>query len=89
MNIIPTEGYLLIEQIKPETETASGLSLVVAEKDAPQDGIVICVGEGEAPAKKGEHIIFKQWSGNDIKIDNKEYIFVKFEDVLAVYEANK
>ena len=36
------------------------------------------------PCKVGDTVIYKKWGGNDVKIEGKEYLFVKFEDVLAI-----
>lgn len=38
----------------------------------------------EAPVKVGDQVIYKKWGGNDLKIDDIEYQFLKFEDILAV-----
>lgn len=39
---------------------------------------------GEPPVKVGDKVIYKKWGGNDFKIDDTEYQFLKFEDILAV-----
>ena len=36
------------------------------------------------PCGAGDTVIYKKWGGNEVKIEGKEYLFVKFEDVLAV-----
>ncbi len=47
-----------------------------------------CCGDSssvtEAPVKVGDQVIYKKWGGNEVKIDDVEYQFLKFEDVLAV-----
>ena len=94
INLKPTAGYLLIEPLEKEVKTASGIYLPETAGEKPQKGKVIAVGsktyvdchEVESPAKKGETVLYKKWGGNEIKIENKEYIIVKFEDVLAVQE---
>ena len=93
-NIKPTAGYLLIEPLEKEVKTASGIYLPETAGEKPQKGKVIAVGtktfvdchEVESPAKKGETVLYKKWGGNEVKIDNKEYIFIKFDDVLAIEE---
>ena len=37
-----------------------------------------------SPVKVGDVVIYKKWGGNEVKIDGKEYLFVKFEDIMAV-----
>lgn len=84
----PTAGYILIEPLEAETKTAAGLYLPDTASEKPQKGQVLAVGEDlkdqKSPCKKGEIVIYKKWGGNDVKIDGKEYLFVKFEDILAI-----
>lgn len=95
LNIQPAPGYLLLEPEEAETTTASGIVLPDTAGEKPQSGKVIAVGPDEvlsggrkrvSPAKVGARVIYKKWGGNEIKIDGKEYLFVKFEDVLGVYK---
>jgi chaperonin GroES len=96
LKIKPTAGYVLIEPVKAERETPSGIVLPESHEEKPQKGKVLAVGPSEicdcgkgkrdAPCKVGEFVIYKKWAGNEIKIEDKEYLFVKFEDILAVEE---
>lgn len=92
----PTAGYILIEPQEIETKTASGLYLPEnATQEKPQKGKVLANGgsiyqdsrEIVSPAKIGDTVIYKKWGANEVKEDNKEYLFVKFEDILAVVTA--
>jgi chaperonin GroES len=91
--IKPTPGYVLVEPQEAQKQTSSGLYLPdSASGDKPQQGTVLSVGgpvfvsgkEITSPAKPQNKVIYKKWGGNEVKIDNKEYLFVKFEDLLAV-----
>jgi len=96
LNLKPTAGHLLIEPLEKEVKTVSGIYLPDNAGEKPQKGKVIAVGgsicsdckgsccEVESPAKLNEIVLYKKWGGNDVKIEGKEYMFVKFEDVLAV-----
>jgi chaperonin GroES len=42
------------------------------------------VKEVKSPVKKGDQVIYKKWGGNDVKIGDVEYQFLKFEDILAI-----
>lgn len=94
INLKPTPGYLLIEPLEKEVKTASGIYLPDNAGEKPQMGKVIATGnsiyaEGHeviSPAKIGETVMYKKWGGNEVKIDNKDFTFVKFEDILAVRE---
>lgn len=94
LKLKPTAGYLLIEPLEKEVKTASGIYLPDNAGEKPQKGKVIAVGgktylgdhEIKSPAKVGDIVLYKKWGGNEVKIEGKEYIFVKFEDTLAVQE---
>ena len=92
INLKPTAGYLLIEPLDKETKTASGIYLPDSAGEKPSKGKVLAVGANEvtdsgknkkSPVKKGDVVIYKKWGGNEVKINGIEYLFVKFEDVLA------
>jgi chaperonin GroES len=91
-NIIPTPGYVLVEPAKADKKTASGIYLPDSHDEKPQHGTVLAVGadavvDGEkvsSPVKKGDTVIYKKWGGNELKIGEIEYQFLKFEDVLAI-----
>ena len=93
INLKPTAGYVLIEPAEATRKTDSGIYLPETSEEKPQKGTVLAVGEPEmidsgklrkSPAKKGDVVIYKKWGGNEVKIDGKEYLFVKFEDILAI-----
>lgn len=94
----PTAGNVLIEPLEAERKTASGIVLPESHEEKPQTGKVLAVGaevvcdckcdcHRSAPCKVGDKVIYKQWGGNEVKIEGKEYLFVKFEDILAVETA--
>lgn len=92
LKLKPTAGYLLIEPLEKEVKTSSGIYLPDNAGEKPLKGKVIAVGgktyqdnhEIDSPAKLGEIVLYKKWGGNEVKIEAKEYLFVKFEDILAV-----
>jgi len=93
LKLKPTAGYLLIEPLEKEVKTASGIYLPDNAGERPQKGKVLAVGANEttdsgkvrkSPVKKGDVVIYKKWGGNEVKIGSTEYLFVKFEDVLAI-----
>ncbi len=88
----PNNGYVLVEPIQVETKTESGIYLPESEEEKPQQGKVLACGgsiwesgakEIKCPVKKGDMVIYKKWGGNDFKIDDVEYQFLKFDDILA------
>ncbi len=93
LKLKPTPGYLLVEPLEKEVKTASGIYLPESAGEKPQKGKVLAVGAPEttekgnkrtSPVKENDVVIYKKWGGNEVKIGSVEYLFVKFEDVLAV-----
>jgi len=92
--ITPMPGYVLVKPAEEqETKTASGIYLPDSADEKPQHGTVLAVGtsvwesglkEVKSPVKIKDNVIYKKWGGNDVKIGDVEYQFLKFEDVLAV-----
>ena len=91
--IVPAAGYILIEPEEAVRKTDSGIYLPETSEEKPQKGKVLAVGDAEitdsgtkkkSPVKKGDIIIYKKWGGSEVKVDNKEYLFAKFEDILAI-----
>ena len=92
-NMTPMPGYILVEPAKHEEKTLGGIYLPDSHDEKPQEGKVLSVGgvwttehgaTVKAPVKKGDTVIYKKWGGNDVKIGDIEYQFLKFEDILAI-----
>ena len=89
----PVLDYILVEPYEREERTTSGIVIPDTAKEKPQEGTVVAVGPGKftesgqmiKPAvKKGDKILYKKWGGNEVKLEGKEYLFVKEEDILAI-----
>ena len=96
MKIKPLSDYILIEPLDQEERTKGGILLPKsAEKERPQKGKVIAVGSGKRTSsgkiillqvKKGDIVLFTKYGPNEVKINNKEYLIAKEEDILAILE---
>lgn len=96
MNIKPLSNNIVLEQLKEEEKTKSGILLPQsAEKERPQQGKVVAVGPGKTNSqgkvipmsiKKGNIVLFSKYGPHEIKVDNKEYLVLKEDDVLAIIE---
>lgn len=93
MNLKPTAGYLVLEPVNAEEKTSSGIYLPDSASEKPQQAKVLAVGDDEvtdsgskkkSPVKVGDLVIYKKWGGNEVKLEGSEYLFAKFDDILAV-----
>jgi chaperonin GroES len=90
----PIRGYLVVDPDTAERKTESGIYIADTTKlERPQTGKVLKVGDDlkteygaviDSPVKVGDKIIFKKWGGNEVKIDKKDYFFVRFDDVIGI-----
>jgi len=84
-NIQPLGENVLIEPAKTDAKTASGIVLPDTSGEKPQEGTIVAIGDDKKiKVKKGQKVIYSKYSGNDIKVDDKEYLLVKNEDILAI-----
>lgn len=87
-SIKPLGENVLIEIQEAKEKTAQGIYLPeTSSKEDPQEGKVMAIGEDEKiKVKKGQTVIFRRYSGTDVKVGNKKCIIIKNEDILAVAE---
>ena len=79
----PLADWVVAEQEEAATKTASGLYLPDKAAEKPKVAKVLKVGAKVKEIKVGDRIVYKIYSTTEVKIDNKEYILVKEEDILA------
>jgi chaperonin GroES len=89
----PLHDYVVLEKVKEEVKTKSGILLTTGEaKDAPSMGMVVAVGPGKMDdgvlvkidLTEGQKVIYKKYSGTEVTIDKKEYLLISAGDILAV-----
>ena len=96
MNIKPLSDHILIEAAKAEEKTKSGILLPeTAGKERSEQGMVIAVGPGKKTddgkivpmsVMPGQKVLFTKYGPSEIKIDDKEYLIAREEDILAIIE---
>jgi len=95
IHLKPAAGYVLIEPQEAVRKTSSGIVLPESHDEKPQKGKVLAVGPAEKcdcdkdceckpPCKVADMVIYKKWGGNEYKVGEKELMFIKFEDIMAI-----
>ncbi|HEX5448198.1 MAG TPA: co-chaperone GroES [Candidatus Saccharimonadales bacterium] len=79
----PLADWVVAEQEEAVTKTASGLYLPDKAAEKPKIAKVTKVGKNVKEIKTGDRIVYKSYSTTEVKVDDKEYILVKEEDILA------
>lgn len=97
MKLKPLADRIVVERIEEETKKGS-IIIPDTAKEKPQHGKIIAAGPGRVDdkgnripmeVKKGDTILFGKYSGNEIKIDDTEYLIMREDDVLAIVEKEK
>ena len=95
MKIRPLHDRLLVERLEEKEVKKGGIIIPDTAKEKPQEAKVIAVGKGKVTdegkkipldVKAGDKILFGKYSGSEVKIDDKEYLIMREEDVLAILE---
>ena len=81
--IKPLADRVVATRIEAATKTASGLFLPDNAKEKPVVAKVEAVGPEVKSVKKGDRILYKEYSTTEIKVEGTEYLIVKEEDILA------
>ncbi|MBR3322781.1 co-chaperone GroES [Candidatus Saccharibacteria bacterium] len=82
MSIKPLADRVVAKKDAATSTTASGILLGEA-KEKPNTATVESVGPDVKNVKKGDRILYREYSATEIKYDNKDYLIVKEEDILA------
>jgi len=95
MKIRPLHDRILVERLEEQEQKRGGIIIPDTAKEKPQEGKVIAAGNGKVgddgkkiplDVKAGDKILFGKYSGSEVKIDEKEYLILREEDVLAILE---
>ncbi len=88
LTIKPLSDRVLIEPAAAETKTASGIFIPDTAKEKPQRGTVVAVGKGtkdnEMTVKVGDAVLYGKYAGTELKLDGKDYLIMKEEDIFAI-----
>ena len=95
LKIRPLHDRILVERLEEQEVKRGGIIIPDTAKEKPQEGKVIAVGNGKVTedgkklpldVKAGDRILFGKYSGSEVKIEDKEYLILREEDVLAILE---
>ncbi|MCX6736593.1 MAG: co-chaperone GroES [Candidatus Parcubacteria bacterium] len=93
MQIHPLSDNIFVEAVKEEKMTKSGIFLPETSEEKPMIGKVFAVGPGKInkdgerlpmSVKVGDSVLFTKYAPHEIKVEDKEYLAIREEDVLAI-----
>ncbi len=91
----PMGERLVIQREEGESTTAGGIVLPDSAKEKPSRGKVVAIGTGKllddgsrskSQLKVGDRVLFSSYAGENVEIDDVEYLLMREDDVLCVIE---
>src|SRR5882724_11821239 len=96
MNVRPLHDRIIVHRLEDGEQQIGGIIIPDSAKEKPQQGTVMAAGSGRATkdgatrvpldVKAGDRILFGKYSGQEIRLDGKDYFIMKEDDVLAVID---
>jgi chaperonin GroES len=95
MNVRPLRDRILVKRIEEGEQRVGGIIIPDTAKEKPQQGSVVAVGSGRVndegkviplDVKAGDTVLFGKYSGTEIKLEGEEFLIVREDEVLAVFE---
>ena len=91
LNITPLHDRVVVRRLEEKETAKGGIIIPDTAKEKPQEGEVVAVGAGKMEngrripldVKVGDRILFGKYTGNDIRIDDQEYMILREEEILA------
>jgi chaperonin GroES len=93
MKIRPLQDRILVERIEEEQKTSGGIIIPDTAKEKPSEGRVVAVGRGKVQddgkirtldVKPGDRVMFGKYGGTEVKLESKDYVILREDDVLAI-----
>jgi chaperonin GroES len=90
--VVPLTDHIVLKPVEQEEMTESGLVIPDSAKERPQHGHVLAVGPGKKndqgvletlELKEGDRVLYQKYTGQEVTVDQQDYIVIRFQDVLA------
>ena len=95
MNIRPLHDRVIVRRMEEETTTPGGIVLPGSATEKPVQGEVLAVGKGKIlengnvrpmDLQVGDKVLFGKYSGTEVKLEGKEILVMREEDIMGVIE---
>lgn len=86
MSMQPLNGYVLLRMVEAETRTAGGIYVPDTAREQPAEGYVEAKASGGSDEIAiGDHVLYKRFAGEEVRLDGETYRLVPEGDLLAKY----
>jgi chaperonin GroES len=95
MKMKPLHDRVLVQRVEQDDTTKSGIIIPDTAKEKPQEGKVMACGAGKRDdsgkvhaleVKKGDRILFGKYSGTEVKLEGKEYVILREDEILGIIQ---
>lgn len=95
VSLRPLGDRLIVQRLEQEETLKGGIILPDAAKKKQEMAKVIAIGNGKTtdegkvlpmPVKLGDTVLMDKYSGQEVSIDDEEYIVLRADDVIAIIE---
>ena len=85
MALKPLGDRILVKSVEAEEKTAGGIYIPQTAQEKTQEAVVVDIGDSEdIKVKVKDKVIHDKYAGTQIKVDGKDHIIIRADDVLAV-----
>ena len=88
VNFKPLADRVVVEPAAAEEKTAGGIIIPDTAKEKPKKGKIVAVGSGKKDEpitlKVGNEVLYGQYSGTEVKIDDKDYLIMRESDIYGI-----
>src|SRR4030042_762527 len=98
MQVRPLHDRVLVKRVEEKEVVKGGIIIPDTAKEKPMEGEVVAVGDGKIlddgervalDVKPGNRVLFGKYAGTEIKIEDRDYVIMREEEILAIIEAKK
>jgi len=94
MNLRPLHDRVIVKRLEEEKKSAGGIIIPDQAAEKPVRGEILAVGTGKRgddgkviamDVKVGDTVLFGKYSGSEVKVEGKEYVVMREDDIMAVF----
>jgi len=94
VKVTPLHNRVLIRRLAEKETAKGGIIIPDTAKEKPQEGEVVAVGAGKIEKGRripmdvnvGDRILFGKYTGNDIKVEDQDYLILNEDEILVKFK---
>jgi chaperonin GroES len=95
MEVRPLHDRVFVKRLENEEDKVGSIVIPDSAKEKPQQAKVVSIGSGRlletgerAPltVQPGDRILFGKYSGAEVKVDGEEFLILREDEILAVFD---